>query len=322
MQGLSVAGNCLERSGDGYTIHQITSLVVNYEAVTAFCTPAAMSCITQAKFRHLNWTFAAQVGCLTVLSIRHKTAYRFGGQVSLNPHRLLLRPREGRDLRLLSNLIHLTPFGDLTWAQDVFGNSVSIANFTRSTDTLIVESLSEVELTSSAWPVFPVSASAISYPFRYTDEEWIDLGALIRPQYHDAGDAVGNWARSFVLGYPTDTLSLLKDLNQGVTRRLRYEARHAEGTQSPDETLQLGVGTCRDMATLLAEAARLLGFGSRIASGYLYDPDLRRVGSAGFGSTHAWVEIYVPGAGWITFDPTNQNVGGHNLSLWRGISAS
>jgi transglutaminase-like putative cysteine protease len=281
-----------------------------------------MSCITQAKFRHLNWTFAAQVGCLTVLSIRHKTAYRFGGQVSLNPHRLLLRPREGRDLRLLSNLIHLTPFGDLTWAQDVFGNSVSIANFTRSTDTLIVESLSEVELTSSAWPVFPVSASAISYPFRYTDEEWIDLGALIRPQYHDAGDAVGNWARSFVLGYPTDTLSLLKDLNQGVTRRLRYEARHAEGTQSPDETLQLGVGTCRDMATLLAEAARLLGFGSRIASGYLYDPDLRRVGSAGFGSTHAWVEIYVPGAGWITFDPTNQNVGGHKLSLWRGISAS
>jgi transglutaminase-like putative cysteine protease len=272
-----------------------------------------MSCITQAKFRHLNWTFAAQVGCLTVLSIRHKTAYRFGGQVSLNPHRLLLRPREGRDLRLLSNLIHLTPFGDLTWAQDVFGNSVSIANFTRSTDTLIVESLSEVELTSSAWPVFPVSASAISYPFRYTDEEWIDLGALIRPQYHDAGDAVGNRARSFVLGYPTDTLSLLKDLNQGVTRRLRYEARHAEGTQSPDETLQLGVGTCRDMATLLAEAARLLGFGSRIASGYLYDPDLRRVGSAGFGSTHAWVEIYVPGAGWITFDPTNQSVGGHNL---------
>jgi len=250
---------------------------------------------------------------LTVLSIRHKTAYRFGGQVSLNPHRLLLRPREGRDLRLLSNLIHLTPFCELTWAQDVFGNSVAMANFAVRTDTLIVESLSEVELTSTAWPVFPVSASAVSYPFRYTDEEWMDLGALVTPQFHDAGDAVSNWARSFVLGSPTDTLSLLKDLNQGVTRRLRYEARDAEGTQSPDETLRLGVGTCRDMATLLAEAVRLLGFGSRIASGYLYDPNMSGVGSAGSGSTHAWVEIYVPGAGWITFDPTNQSVGGHNL---------
>jgi transglutaminase-like putative cysteine protease len=198
-------------------------------------------------------------------------------------------------------------------AQDVFGNAVAVANFARTTDSLIVESLSEVQLTSTAWPVFPVSASAISYPFRYTDEDWTDLGALARPQYDDAGDAVGNWARSFVLSNPTDTLSLLKDLNQGVTGRLRYEARDAEGTQAPGETLQLGVGTCRDMATLLAEAARLLGFGSRIASGYLYDPDMSRIGSAGYGSTHGWVEIYVPGAGWITFDPTNQSVGGHNL---------
>jgi transglutaminase-like putative cysteine protease len=256
---------------------------------------------------------AAQECCLTVLSIRHKTVYRFGSQVSLNPHRLLLRPREGRDLRLLSNLIHITPLSELTWAQDVFGNSVAMASFTGSTDSLVVESSSEVELTSTAWPVFPVSASAIFYPFRYTDEEWIDLGALATPQYHDAADATRDWARSFVLGTSTDTLSLLKDLNQGVTRRIRYEARDAEGTQSPDETLQLGIGTCRDMATLLVDAARLLGFGSRIASGYLYDRGMSRVGSAGSGSTHAWAEIYVPGAGWIAFDPTNRSVGGHNV---------
>ena len=141
----------------------------------------------------------------------------------------------------------------------------------------------------------------------------MDLGALVRPQYDDAKDAVRSWAQSFVLGSPTDTLSLLKDLNQGVTRQLSYEARDAEGTQSPDETLRLGIGTCRDMATLLVEAARLLGFGSRIASGYLYDPEMSRLGSTGSGSTHAWAEIYVPGAGWITFDPTNQSVGSHNL---------
>jgi transglutaminase-like putative cysteine protease len=250
---------------------------------------------------------------LTVLSIRHKTVYQFGSQVSLNPHRLLLRPREGRDLRLLSNRIHISPLSELTWAQDVFGNSVAMASFTSSTDRLVVESSSEVELTSVAWPVFPISASAIFYPFRYTDEEWMDLGALTAPQYHDGADATRNWAQSIVPGSGTDTLSLLRDLNQGVTERIRYEPRDAEGTQSPDETLQLGIGTCRDMATLLAEAARSLGFGSRIVSGYLYDRDMSRVGSAGIGSTHAWTEIYIPGAGWITFDPTNQSVGGHNL---------
>jgi transglutaminase-like putative cysteine protease len=250
---------------------------------------------------------------VTVLRIKHETIYCFESAVSLNPHRLLLRPREGRDLRLLSHQLRIAPASEVTWAQDVFGNAVAMANFMAMTDKLVLESSSEVELTSSAWPVFPVAASAISYPFRYSDEEWTDLGALATPQYLNAGDALRNWARSFVLGNTTDTLSLLKDLNEGVTQWLRYEARDAEGTRSPDETLQLGIGTCRDMATLLVEAARVLGFGSRIVSGYLYDPDMSRVGSAGAGSTHAWAEIYVPGAGWITFDPTNRRVGGHNL---------
>jgi hypothetical protein len=110
------------------------------------------------------------------------------------------------------------------------------------------------------WPIFPIAASAISYPFRYTDDEWADLGALVMPQYNEAGSAVRNWARSFVAGTPTDTLSLLKDLNSGVTQRIRYEARDAEGTQTPDDSLQLGIGSCRDMATLLLEAARHLGW--------------------------------------------------------------
>ena len=225
----------------------------------------------------------------------------------------MLRPRESRDLRVLSNVLRLTPLAGMTWAQDVFGNSVVMANFTAMTDRLVIESSSQVELTLTPWPIFPIAASAISYPFRYTDDEWADLGALVMPQYSKAGSAVRNWARSFVAGTPTDTLSLLKDLNSGVTQRIRYEARDAEGTQTPDDSLQLGIGSCRDMATLLLEAARHLGFGGRIVSGYLYDPDMTSVGSAGSGSTHAWAEIYVPGAGWITFDPTNQSVGGHNL---------
>ena len=120
-------------------------------------------------------------------------------------------------------------------------------------------------------------------------------------------------AQGFVRGNPTDTLALLKDLSAGVSAWIRYQSREDEGTQSPPETLDRGWGSCRDFAVLFVEAARSLGFGARIVSGYLYNGDQDRVGSEGAGSTHAWAEVYVPGAGWITFDPTNRSVGGFNL---------
>ena len=115
---------------------------------------------------------------MTILTIRHETEYRFGKLVGLNPHQLMMRPRESRDLRVISNVIKLRPLGEIKWAVDVFGNSVAMATFSSLTDRLVVESLSQIELTSIQWPVFPISASAISYPFRYTNDEWIDLGAM------------------------------------------------------------------------------------------------------------------------------------------------
>jgi transglutaminase-like putative cysteine protease len=121
------------------------------------------------------------------------------------------------------------------------------------------------------------------------------------------------WAQGFVRSSPTDTLSLLKDLSAGVAQATRYQSREDEGTQSPSDTLDRGWGSCRDFAVLFVEAARSLGFGARIVSGYLYNPDRQSVGSSGAGSTHAWAEIFVPGAGWISFDPTNRGMGGSNL---------
>jgi transglutaminase-like putative cysteine protease len=122
-----------------------------------------------------------------------------------------------------------------------------------------------------------------------------------------------SWAQAFVASNPTDTLSLLQDLNAGVAHCIAYMAREDEGTQSPDQTLTLGQGSCRDLATLFVEAVRSLGLGARIVSGYLHDPSQTLVGSADSGSTHAWSEVYLPGAGWITFDPTNRRMGGANL---------
>jgi len=247
------------------------------------------------------------------LRIHHQTLYRYRRPVSFGPHRFLLRPRESRDLTLISHKVEITPSATVTWAADVYGNAVGVASFREMAQNLTITSVVELELHAVAWPVFDVAASALSYPFRYSDDEWTDLGALTIPQYADPDKRLLQWARAFVRTDPTDTLSLLKDLSNGISTWIKYQRREQDGTQSPLETLARGWGSCRDFAVLFVEAARSLGFGGRIVSGYLYNPDQNAIGSVGAGSTHAWAEVFVPGAGWITFDPTNRGVGGFNL---------
>ncbi len=246
------------------------------------------------------------------LQIRHKTACRYDRKVSLGPHRLMLRPRESRDLQLTSIDFSIEPGAEPTWARDVFGNAVATATFGDPSARLSIESVADVTISADPWPIFDIAASAITYPFLYSDDEWIDLGALTVVQSPGA-DRLTVWARAFVQRPGTDTLSLLKDLSDGIARSLQYEIREEEGTQSPMETLDLGRGSCRDFAVLFAEAVRSLGFGARIVSGYLFDAAGVAVGTSATGSTHAWSEVYLPGAGWITFDPTNRSLGNHNL---------
>ena len=250
---------------------------------------------------------------MIALKIRHTTTYRYHQSVVLGPHRLMLRPRESRDLRLISSDVTVTPTAVITWAHDVFGNAIATATFQSMANHLVIDGVAELELNAIAWPIFDISASAISYPFRYSDDDWTDLGALTVQQYSDPAGRLRDWARAFVSSTPTDTLALLKDLSFGVSGSICYQSREDMGTQSPTQTLDRGWGSCRDFAVLFIEAARSLGFGARIVSGYLYNPDRNSVGSTGAGSTHAWGEVYVPGAGWITFDPTNRGVGGFNL---------
>lgn len=255
---------------------------------------------------------------MIALTIRHKTTYRYNRPVSLGAHRLMLRPRESRELHLVSSELVVRPEAVVTWAHDVFGNAVATATFAGTTDHLVVDSVAELELDATAWPVFEVAASAISYPFPYQSDDRADLGALALQQYPDPMGRLRLWAEAFVRGRPTDTLSLLKDLSAGITAWVRYQSREDEGTQAPLETLDRGWGSCRDFAVLFVEAARGLGFGARIVSGYLYNPEREQEA----GTTHAWAEVFVPGAGWITFDPTHRSVGGFNLipvAVGRGI---
>ncbi len=247
------------------------------------------------------------------LTIHHRTTYRYRVPVGLGQHRLMLRPRESRDLRVISSEITISPAATVTWAHDVFGNAVAMATFAGMHDQLTIDSVTQLQLSAVAWPIFDIAGSAIYYPFRYSDDEWTDLGALTTPQHPDPTGRLGTWARSFILGTQTDTLSLLRDLSAGVSAIVAYESREDEGTQTPIVTLERKRGSCRDFAVLFIEAARTLGFGARVVSGYLCDQAGASAVLVGAGSTHAWAEIYVPGAGWITFDPTNRSMGGFNL---------
>jgi hypothetical protein len=153
---------------------------------------------------------------LIPLKIHHKTTYRYHRPVGLTPHRFMLRPRASRDLRVISIEVAIIPLAVMTLARDVFGNAVATAAFQTMTDTLVIDSVTEIEMNAVAWPVFDVAASAIFYPFQYSADEWIDLGALTIQQYPESSRRLHDWARAFVRGNPTDTLALLKDLNAAV----------------------------------------------------------------------------------------------------------
>ncbi len=250
---------------------------------------------------------------MTTIAIHHQTTYRYKTPLEFGQHRLLLRPRESRNLLLKSHDLLCSPNAVVTWAHDVFGNAVATATFSEASETLVIESSAELTLDVDPWPIFEISAYAASYPFLLTEDDMTDLGALRLQSYLDSTGHLHDWAHGFVAGVPTDTLSLLKDISAGVATQIHYEIREEEETQSPETTLARGRGSCRDFAALFVDAVRSLGFGARIVSGYLHDAEAQAIGSSGSGSTHAWAEVYVPGAGWITFDPTNRSVGGANL---------
>jgi transglutaminase-like putative cysteine protease len=252
---------------------------------------------------------------MTVLNVRHTTVYRYNRPVKLGDHRLMLRPRDSHDLRLIKTNLTFSPAASLRWIHDVFGNSVAIASFREPAAELRIESSLVLETFADERPPFQITPDALRYPFVYSADDRIDLGRLQERQYPDRDDRLGAWARGFVRSNPTDTSALLADLNNGVKAQISYQSRETEGTQTPVETLNRGWGSCRDLAVLLIEAARSLGFGARVVTGYLYraSADTDSPAAIGADTTHAWADIYVPGSGWIAYDPTNGTIGGHDL---------
>jgi transglutaminase-like putative cysteine protease len=252
---------------------------------------------------------------MPVLAIRHATTYLYANPVALGEHRMMFRPRDSHDLNLLNSSLEITPEPfELRWVHDVFGNSVALARFSGRTKRLHFESVLTLEHFPTTGPIFAIDDSAARYPFSYDEEETPDLLPSIEQQYPDPERQLDQWARRFLdVGGGADTIAMLAAMTHAIKREFTYIRREKMGVQEPQETLELGTGSCRDFAVMMMEAVRSLGLAARFVSGYLYVPDSDHEGHVGGGATHAWVQVYLPGAGWIEFDPTNGIVGNRNL---------
>jgi transglutaminase-like putative cysteine protease len=249
------------------------------------------------------------------LTVRHETRYAYSAPVWFGIHRLMLRPRDSHDLRLVGAELTLSPPGQMRWMHDVFSNSVAEVEFRQAAPELLIVSTLHLEHYGLTRAVFPIAPEAQVYPFVYSANDRSDLGRLLDRHYPDPHGLVDAWAKSFVTEQPMSTYNLLSNMNAAIKNRFAYNMRYEEGTQAPIETLQRQSGTCRDFALLFIEAVRSLGFGARFVTGYLYDPALDGANGAmqGSGATHAWADVYLPGAGWVEFDPTNGLIAGENL---------
>lgn len=233
--------------------------------------------------------------------ILHRTYYNFSGKVWLEPHTLRLRPRENHELRIESSDLKITPAASLRWHRDVEDNSVAIATFNSPTDQLVIESEVIIQQYNEAPLDFLVADYAIDYPFSYTSEDMAVLSPYITSTRQQDNKLLADWvATVWQPGERIQTYSLLQRLCVHIQQTLVYQLREEPGVQSVENTLSIGSGSCRDSAYLFMEAARQLGLAARFVSGYLKaEPS-----AFNYGSTHAWAEVFLPGAGWKGFDPT------------------
>ncbi len=226
----------------------------------------------------------------------------------------MVRPLESYDQQLLDARIDIDPPpAEVRWLHDVFGNAVAVACFEGTASHLYIAAHATLDHRPSAVEPFALETYARRYPFTYSSEDMPDLIRSIERQHHDPERIVDKWARGFIGDEGRiETTVLLETMTRAIHRDFTYVGRSEPGTQSPLDTLARRTGTCRDFAVLMIEAVRALGLAARFVSGYVYNPDVgdTRVGG---GNTHAWVHIFLPGSGWVEYDPTNGIVGNRGL---------
>ncbi|RAI03465.1 transglutaminase [Acuticoccus sediminis] len=248
--------------------------------------------------------------------VSHKTVYSYDRPVEFGPHDLMLRPRDGHDMRILASSLTVSPPADVGWAYDAFGNSVARLTFHDRAQELVIASQLRLRRYALDDPLPRIGRRAGAYPPRYEPDEAFDLAPLVAIDRPRDTEVVKTWVSSVLPKLPEGSAEVLEALSTAVNRSFLYRRRDEMGVQSPAETIAAGSGSCRDFAFLFMEAARSLGYAARFVTGYLYDPAVDTADAdtmTGGGATHAWADVFLPGAGWVEFDPTNRIVASRSL---------
>lgn len=245
------------------------------------------------------------------INLFHETVYDFESEVTLGAHKLLIRPREGYDIRIESSLLNISPRATVKWHRDESDNSVAIATFSTPTQQLRIVSEIILQHYDESPLDFLVDDHAVMYPFAYENAVHLTLSPYLQdahPQIkgNEENKLFESWMTQFNQTNSIETYALLNQISQEIASALQYRIREEPGVQSPQETLQKASGSCRDYAWLFMCTARRLGMAARFVSGYLHTP----ANELDYGATHAWAEVYLPGAGWKGFDPTTRQVTG------------
>ncbi len=254
---------------------------------------------------------------MRTLEIVHRTRYEYAEPVTLGDYRLMFRPRDSHDLRLLYTGLTINPQAHVRYVHDAFGNSIAIAHFAdEPVASLEFVSTIRLEHYGVQPDIAPIEEYARTLPFSYLAEEAPDLTRYVERAYPDPNAIVSTWVKQFLDdSHGNETFATLERICKGIQQTLKYAMRFEIGTQPPATTLETGGGTCRDYALLMMEGVRALGLAARFVTGYLYDPMLDPAPGlqASPAYPHAWIEVYLPGAGWVEFDPTNGTVGTERL---------
>jgi transglutaminase-like putative cysteine protease len=235
------------------------------------------------------------------LRIRHESLYTYPRPVQFGVWRLLMRPLDTHAIRIIDASLE-TPPARVAWTYDAYGNCVCHLQPTGPADHLKVVNNLLVERFPA--PIYGVGVSAppSTLPIAYGAFDRRVLAPFIEPDTVDDDALYGDWLHAMAPRRDEPALAFLTRLNAAIHDQFRYAIRNEAGTQGPSETLSRNSGTCRDFAWLMIETVRRFGFAARFATGYLFCPGATVRGA---GATHAWCEVFLPGEGWVEFDPTN-----------------
>ena len=239
------------------------------------------------------------------IRIIHDPCYSYHEPVEFGPHRAMIRPREGHDLHIAAMELAIEPAAKVRWLRDVYGNSIAVIEFLERAAELRIHSEIDVDLFDDRPIDCAIDPSAAQYPFQYGADEQVEIVPYRLPSYPHDGPALQKWLLDLYRpGQLANTADLLFSLNTRIFEAFQYIPREEAGVQLPCQTLALGSGSCRDYAVFMMEAARHWGFAARFVTGYI------QMAEGQHGATHAWTEIYLPGAGWRGYDPTNNKLAG------------